>query len=202
MGKTRNVLAQCTARTRQGKQCGNGALPGTTVCRMHGGAAPQVQRKVQLAVLHNGLRKLVAPIEQNDPESDMIFSFDMEHRRTIARIRYFDEKITELKEEKDLVWGVTKETVTRSGEFPGIDTVYEARLNSYYEAQFRERQHLTDLHKLWITAKLDEKRLALEADVMDRLEAVISSVIVGLGRNAGDPEVRMVVRQAMLPVAT
>lgn len=34
---------QCTAHTRTGKQCGNDAMKGTHVCRMHGGSAPQVR---------------------------------------------------------------------------------------------------------------------------------------------------------------
>ena len=32
----------CTATNRQGKRCGKSPIPGGTVCRMHGGAAPQV----------------------------------------------------------------------------------------------------------------------------------------------------------------
>jgi dihydropteroate synthase len=36
---------QCVAHSRSGEQCKNGALPGATVCRMHGGAAPQVKAK-------------------------------------------------------------------------------------------------------------------------------------------------------------
>lgn len=33
----------CTATNRQGKRCGKAPIPGGRVCRMHGGAAPQVQ---------------------------------------------------------------------------------------------------------------------------------------------------------------
>ena len=37
---------RCTATSKQKqKQCGNNAIPGGNVCRNHGGAAPQVQRK-------------------------------------------------------------------------------------------------------------------------------------------------------------
>lgn len=35
----------CNGHTRAGKPCGNPAMKGTTVCRMHGGSAPQVQAK-------------------------------------------------------------------------------------------------------------------------------------------------------------
>lgn len=35
----------CTATTRAGTRCSNSPIKGATVCRMHGGAAPQVQAK-------------------------------------------------------------------------------------------------------------------------------------------------------------
>lgn len=34
---------RCTATNRQGTRCGRYPIPGGTVCRNHGGAAPQVQ---------------------------------------------------------------------------------------------------------------------------------------------------------------
>lgn len=34
---------RCKATNRQGKRCGKPPILGGTVCRMHGGAAPQVQ---------------------------------------------------------------------------------------------------------------------------------------------------------------
>jgi hypothetical protein len=36
------VADRCSATNRQGAQCGRPAIPGGTVCRNHGGAAPQV----------------------------------------------------------------------------------------------------------------------------------------------------------------
>ena len=47
----------CTAHSRQtGLQCGNRPIPGGTVCRFHGGGAPQVRRAAELR-----LAELVAP---------------------------------------------------------------------------------------------------------------------------------------------
>jgi len=41
----------CTARRKSGQPCRNYALRGGTVCRMHGGAAPQVRRAAAVRIL-------------------------------------------------------------------------------------------------------------------------------------------------------
>jgi hypothetical protein len=41
----------CSATTRQGNPCKGRAILGANVCRMHGGAAPQVKRSAQLRLL-------------------------------------------------------------------------------------------------------------------------------------------------------
>lgn len=43
---------QCKAQSKSmGRQCGNPAIPGSTVCRVHGGSAPQVRRKAAMRLL-------------------------------------------------------------------------------------------------------------------------------------------------------
>lgn len=39
------VENRCTATNRQGNRCGKAPIPGGSVCRMHGGGAPQVKAK-------------------------------------------------------------------------------------------------------------------------------------------------------------
>jgi hypothetical protein len=41
---------KCRARNRRGQLCGNFAVLGAEVCRMHGGAAPQVRRAARSAL--------------------------------------------------------------------------------------------------------------------------------------------------------
>lgn len=50
------MKGRCTATNRQGKRCGKWPIPGGTVCRMHGGGAPQVKRKAE-----ERLRELIDP---------------------------------------------------------------------------------------------------------------------------------------------
>lgn len=58
---------KCTARNRSGKQCGSWAVVGTTVCRMHGGAAPQVvkaaARRLHAAQLQRTIGDTLAELE-------------------------------------------------------------------------------------------------------------------------------------------
>lgn len=50
---------KCSATNRQGKRCGKWAIPGGTVCVMHGGKAPQVKAKAD-----SRLAELVPPAIQ------------------------------------------------------------------------------------------------------------------------------------------
>lgn len=59
---------QCKATNRQGKRCGKPPILGGVVCRMHGGAAPQVMEaaKARIERLANGpaldcLEELISP---------------------------------------------------------------------------------------------------------------------------------------------
>ena len=45
------ITRQCTATNRAGQRCGQSAIKGGTICRAHGGAAPQVRRKAALRLL-------------------------------------------------------------------------------------------------------------------------------------------------------
>jgi hypothetical protein len=46
-----HVKTLCTARRRNGEPCKNAAMNGSAVCRMHGGAAPQVRRRAAQRIL-------------------------------------------------------------------------------------------------------------------------------------------------------
>ena len=67
------IVKPCSARSKQtGKQCRKPAIPGGTVCRFHGGAAPQVKNKARerLAMLVSpAIEKLGKLIEQDDNPS-------------------------------------------------------------------------------------------------------------------------------------
>lgn len=170
---------------------------GTSRCRLHGGASPTTAKSRTLAIVRTGLGKLVTPIDEDDPVLDPFEGFKYELRRTEGAIRYYEDKIAQLKED-EAFWGTTKETDQNSGEFAGTDVVREAKTNAYIAAWQWERVHLTDLHKVWIAAKMDERWLAAQSKYVDEQDQVITAVVLGLGRDPRDPDVRDVVRRALL----
>ncbi len=53
---------QCKAKSKQGRQCKQSAIPGGAVCHYHGGAAPQVKKSaaMRLAMLVDPAIKVMA----------------------------------------------------------------------------------------------------------------------------------------------
>lgn len=209
----------CAATTNAGTPCKHYSATGYDKCtsHLHGrakGKARELDNRVRiLTELRSGpLAAFVTPISEDDPESDFEQSLIMEHRRTIAAIRFCDEMIATLTNPEDLIFGTSgtveleqTEDITAS-EFVGVNTksslstTNAAVLNGWEQKRFAERRHLHDQHKLWISAKLDVKRLEIEQRTVEMLDVAISTIVGGLGRDQGDPEVRDVVRRALLQI--
>jgi hypothetical protein len=175
---------------------------GLRVCARHGGASPAAVDKRNRTKAVARLLKFVTPIPGDDIEANPIAAFELEFRRTIAKIRYLDEMILELDPEQ-LGWGKAEEKRVGSGEFPGTDITSKAQANVFYEMQLRERKHLVELIKIWIGAKLDVRKLEIEAQKVDALNGVVVAILTKLGHDVHDPELRRTVREEMLalPVA-
>lgn len=80
-----HLVQRCTATRRDGTQCRNAPIRGATVCRMHGGRAPQVRRKAAANVVLAKAEKAMAGMHL-DPaarEGDWIDSLEL----VLARLR-------------------------------------------------------------------------------------------------------------------
>lgn len=141
----------------------------------------------------------VSPIAADDWEAHPINSFEMEFRRTIAWIRYYEEKIEELKHD-ELIFGMTKVESKMATEFPGTDYTEEAKPNIYVELLFRERKHLHELQKTFIAGGIAAKVAASVSKLVDKVELSMNALIVALGRDPADPEIRNTVRQTLLGI--
>ena len=64
---------RCRAHNRRGEQCGNQAILGGTVCRMHGGAAPRAEKNARLrlmALIDPAISVLAEEMEKADSSAD------------------------------------------------------------------------------------------------------------------------------------
>jgi hypothetical protein len=77
--------ARCVGHNRDGSPCGSWALTGTSVCRMHGGAAPQVKRKAEERIreLVNPALALIAEILETGRAEDLPASVSLTAARDI-----------------------------------------------------------------------------------------------------------------------
>lgn len=88
----------CTARRRNGTPCGNAPMGGTNVCRMHGGAAPQVRRRAQQRILEasdKAAARLVAMMQDDNiaPAIQLAAARDLLDRAGIVGKQEFDVEV-------------------------------------------------------------------------------------------------------------
>lgn len=194
--------AYCKAYSRStGQQCKKRPVFGLEVCRNHGGATKAAKDKSARARIVGKMSRFVEPISADDPLNDPIAAFEAEFRRTLGRIRWYDEELAQL-EADALIWGQTKQEVVGASEFEGVNDTYEAQASLLHELQFRERQHLLAMEKVWIGAKLDSRRLEIQASYVQMLDKALSGVLSALGHDPSDPGVRAIVRQELLALPT
>lgn len=147
-----------------GKRCGLLRINGTERCKFHGGATPRVIAKARErrfeAEQRSNLERFTdiwpSSHELLDPFSLMLW----EVRRCAARIEWFDERLRELHEERDLWWGETKREKVGASEFVGTNKTFEAREHVILRMQAQERDRLNRLTKEWAEQRFEAARIA------------------------------------------
>lgn len=204
-GVVEDESRRCTfTRMKDGKRqrCKRAASVGLDVCDSHGGQLPQPQRKSRTAKAVGALHALITPVPAGDWEANPGNALLMDVRRTIAGIRYYDEKIAQLEDERDLIWGLSSEE--RVDGYEKGDLIhkttrqYTSEMNGFVKLRLEERKHLLNLTKVWISAKLDEKRIEIEEQTVFALNTVIVNILRAVGKDVNDPDIRRVVRDQLL----
>jgi hypothetical protein len=168
---------KCGARKRQGDGCcrrpaGWGTdHPGTGRCKLHGGAtrsnrAAAIEEQARQAVITYGLPRDISPTE----------ALLEEVRYSAGHVAYLREQIA-LLEAKDLVWGVTEESVKRATEFKGTDVTRAAAMNVWLDLYHKERRYLLDVTKAVIAAGVEERRVRLAESQGALLASVIRRIL-------------------------
>lgn len=165
----------CSAHSkRHHGPCGGTPLPGQDVCHWHGGRSPNALT----AAKHRGeIATARAEVEARhlptniDPQSALLD----ELRRTAGWVLYLETKVDEL-DEKDLVWGRTREKT--GGDDHG--TTHEAKPNAWYALLTAERKHLLDVAKACVAAGIEERRIALAEDQGRAIAGAIQQILTAL----------------------
>jgi hypothetical protein len=176
---------QCTAHARSGNRCKRYAAAGTTVCRMHGGAAPQVQAAAKRRLLAEQLRA-IADVEldegfEADPAEAVLGALRAAHERLrLLRVIYGDELLVGTPAAVRLE-GEALDRVGKLGRL-AIDLGVRERAN-----QVRDRLGgaIAAAHGASVARMAKRKGITLDAADLAQLAADFSAELAPLERAGG-----------------
>ena len=168
---------RCKAQHKTRGRCKKARVDGMRVCEDHGAGTQASKDKRVMKRMTLGMARIGIDSSLRDP----VAAFEDEFLRTVSRIAYLDTIIGKLTDD-ELVWGKISEDVVRATEWPGVNLGYGARVNGLVELQWRERQHLLAIEKIWLHARLDVKRLEIAQNQATALEVVMSAILAKLSR--------------------
>lgn len=172
---------QCKAHRRNGEQCGNHAIKGAEVCRMHGGSIPAVKAKAAQRVAEEKaaakMRLFAAPVEI-DPAQALLELVQW----TAGEVRYWRAEVARIAEDdvESLTWGQTK---TEEGVGVGEDggymskTVEEAVPPVAYRMLNEASGRLAKYAAAALRAGVEERRVKLAEDQGSAVAGAIRRIL-------------------------
>ncbi|MFI6349118.1 HGGxSTG domain-containing protein [Streptomyces sp. NPDC050560] len=193
----------CTARTRSGKRCRGRAVTGTTVCRMHGGSAPQVLAAVQRRRADGERRAALAEwgatFGEIGPAEDPAVVMARLIRQAAGHVSWLLERVQET-EADALVWGLSNEVHREGGEFPGVDTTYAAEVNGWVRLYGEERDRLVRMIAVAAKMGVDERLVHLAEIQTSMMMAILDRALDAFGLDATKPETAAVMGRVVREV--
>lgn len=192
-------VPRCTGTAkRTGKQCMMPAIPGGTVCRKHGGSAPQVKAAANRRRL---LEEAHADIELWGGRKDIHPAQALLElvQSKAAEVCYWEFRVSKIKKHSELTWGVAErttvdgtsvkfgnqieETTVRKADIPvELKQLYVAQrdLAAFSAASLRAGvdEAMVTLAKSQAAQIVNVLRAALSDDRIDADPAVIETVIL------------------------
>lgn len=165
-----HTTAKCTAKSsRTGKPCAQYPTPGATVCRFHGGAAPQVQRKARerAATSMDALRSAVVVAEDAKPELDEVAELQKLLRMVIEGVSRVQKEMNVKGNTTASVhgWSVSLEKWTARAESISVN-LRKMRL----DARFRKlAEDLVSAMVEWVLRYVPEHRREAAANDLRRI---------------------------------
>ncbi len=178
---------RCTARNQAGGQCKNPAVPGATVCRFHGGAAPQVQEAAQRRIAIAEARQAAVTLGlliDISPEQALLD----EVQRCAGMVAFYQARVEEIADAgfNSLVFGLTKSKI---GGEDGGDT-FEAKPSVWLQLLNEERDRLVRVCAAALRAGIEERRVKLAEQQGILVAAVVRRILTRL--NLTDDQLALV----------
>lgn len=190
---------RCTAHTRSGAQCSAPAVTDTTVCRMHGGSAPQVLAKAQERSAERALRqaatRLGVPVDDPDPAGALL-GLIAEAAGNVEFYRSLVEVLPTHPEPDEAIADGEGNVHYRRGETGVYGRTYhqsgiptgEAKAHVLVQLYDAERDRLAKYVKDALQLGLDERRVRIaESDARRLFTAVVDAMAdAGLSEEQGE----------------
>lgn len=147
---------KCSAKRSDGQPCGNYPVPGVTVCRYHGGAAPQVKAKAERERRDQQLRQAAArfgiPVDTSPQDA-----LETEIKRSAGLVEYYKRQVEQVIESDDqrLVYGAIAITDGPHGRTAKVGQ----RRSEWLTLLGEERDRLARLSVEAIRAGIEETRV-------------------------------------------
>lgn len=171
-------MARCTATNRQGRQCGQQAVTGTTVCHYHGAKAPRARTIARRRIEAEQARQAVSRLnlDTGTGKIDPRDALELELWRTHIQVLLYQALVDDLSLEEGGIYGRTYHATGRP--------TGEGKPHVLVEMRDRERQHLAQVAVHASKAGVEERRLRLEEErgriVADVFRAVFNDPELGL----------------------
>lgn len=174
---------RCTATSRRsGERCKRYPALGATVCRTHGGAAPQVRARAKQRAAESEVRDYLEvlgvpePVNPADALMDLIAAKNAEVRWLRARVKTFTPD--------SLVWGVSSHEEGFTAEGMVDKRTHKAEPNTWWKLLREAEDQLAEYTSKALRAGVDAARLRIAESQADKLIQVVETVLDGLALSA------------------
>jgi hypothetical protein len=146
------------------------AVTGASVCRMHGGAAPQVRAAGQRREATAEFLRTFGDVD--GPQEDPAVVVSRLIRQASGHVAWLLERVQETEAEA-LVWGLTSQVDKGATEFPGVDSTYSAAVNGWVRLYGEERDRLLKMCDLAARMGVQERLVRLSEIQTEALFAIL-----------------------------
>lgn len=171
---------RCTAKAKQsGQQCKAWAVPGATVCRTHGGRAPQVLAKAKQRVTEAEARADVARFAARTDihPAEALLELVQYQAGVVAYWRARVEQV----EDEGLEWGKTQKRKGVGPEGPVNVTTTEAKPHVAYTLLREAQRDLADYASAALKAGVEERKVRIAEQQGALVAEVIRRILGDLG---------------------